>query len=314
MNLGLKIDVSTRRGTREGVPRLVDLLTRRQARATLFFTLGPDHALGRRWLPGGDIGRGCREALRGVRQAGFETAIRAFDAVRWTHSVENAKEEWTRNQMQLACEAFLEIFDESATAHGAAGWQMNRHAFRLTQRLGFRYCSDTRGTFPFVPVRDAEIMACPQVPTTLPTLEELIGRDGITVKEVPQRLLQLSESPPATGHVFTLRAELGMEFVTVLDELLADKKLSPAILLAALADFDAVLGLDLATLTREALRVAPAGATIAPEAIAARLAQRRDARAAKDFARSDAIRDELAAAGVEVMDGDPLGWDWKLAL
>ena len=49
-------------------------------------------------------------------------------------------------------------------------------------------------------------------------------------------------------------------------------------------------------------------------AIEARLAERREARAAKDFARSDAIRDELAAAGVEVMDGDPLGWDWKLAL
>ena len=47
--------------------------------------------------------------------------------------------------------------------------------------------------------------------------------------------------------------------------------------------------------------------------IAARLADRRDARAAKDFGRSDAIRDELAAAGVEVMDGDSLGWDWKIA-
>ncbi|MGN6621002.1 MAG: CysS/YqeB C-terminal domain-containing protein, partial [Sphingomonas sp.] len=100
----------------------------------------------------------------------------------------------------------------------------------------------------------------------------------------------------------------------VLDAMLADKKLTPAQRLAALADFDAVLGLDLATLTREALRVPPAGAMIAPDAIAARLADRREARAAKDFARSDAIRDELAAAGVEVMDGDPLGWDWKLAL
>ena len=40
--------------------------------------------------------------------------------------------------------------------------------------------------------------------------------------------------------------------------------------------------------------------------------QRREARAAKDFPRSDAIRDELAALGVEVMDGDPLGWDWKV--
>ncbi|MGN6270821.1 MAG: cysteine--tRNA ligase [Sphingomonas sp.] len=100
----------------------------------------------------------------------------------------------------------------------------------------------------------------------------------------------------------------------VLDELLADKKLSPAVRLGALADFDAVLGLDLARLTRETLRVTPAGATITPEAIAARLAERREARAARDFARSDSIRDELAAAGVEVMDGDPLGWDWKLAL
>ena len=100
----------------------------------------------------------------------------------------------------------------------------------------------------------------------------------------------------------------------VLDELLADKTLSPAARLAALADFDAVLGLDLANLTREALRVAPAEATITAAEISTRLAERREARAAKDFARSDAIRDELAAAGVEVMDGDPLGWDWKLAL
>ena len=67
-------------------------------------------------------------------------------------------------------------------------------------------------------------------------------------------------------------------------------------------------------LTREALRVAPAEATITAAEISTRLAERREARAAKDFARSDAIRDELAAAGVEVMDGDPLGWDWKLDL
>jgi cysteinyl-tRNA synthetase len=100
----------------------------------------------------------------------------------------------------------------------------------------------------------------------------------------------------------------------VLDELLADKHLAPAARLTALVDFDAVLGLRLAELTREDLRVAPADAAITPAEIADRLAERREARAAKDFARSDAIRDALAAAGVEVMDGDPLGWDWKLTL
>ena len=99
----------------------------------------------------------------------------------------------------------------------------------------------------------------------------------------------------------------------VLDALLADKRVSPADRLAALADVDKVLGLDLSTLTREALRVRPVAATLDEPTIAARLAERREARAAKDFARSDAIRDELLAAGVEVMDGDPLGWDWRIA-
>jgi len=97
----------------------------------------------------------------------------------------------------------------------------------------------------------------------------------------------------------------------VLDELLTDKKVPAGDRLAALVDFDAVLGLQLATLTRADLRVRPANAVIDEETIAARLADRREARTTKDFARSDAIRDELADAGVEVMDGDPLGWDWR---
>lgn len=98
----------------------------------------------------------------------------------------------------------------------------------------------------------------------------------------------------------------------VLDELLVDKALSPAERLATGTAFDAVLGLDLATITRADLRVRPADATIDEAAIEERLAERREARAAKDFARSDAIRDELAVTGVEVMDGDPMGWDWRL--
>ena len=100
----------------------------------------------------------------------------------------------------------------------------------------------------------------------------------------------------------------------VLDTMLANKKISPDDRLAALVEFDAVLGLGLADLTREALRVRPAASTITADEVEARLAERREARAAKDFPRSDAIRDELAAAGVEVMDGDPLGWDWKVTL
>ncbi|MDX5985703.1 cysteine--tRNA ligase [Sphingomonas echinoides] len=100
----------------------------------------------------------------------------------------------------------------------------------------------------------------------------------------------------------------------VLDELLADKRLSPATRLQALDDFDAVLGLNLTTLTRTDLRVRPVTAIVTEADIEDQLAARKDARAAKNFARSDEIRDALATAGVEVMDGDALAWDWKLTL
>ncbi len=121
----------------------------------------------------------------------------------------------------------------------------------------------------------------------------------------------------AAGYLEQLDAALSDDLATpralpVLDALLGDKKFSAADRLATLRAFDAVLGLDLARLDRATLRVRPADARIEEPAIAARLTERNEARVAKDFGRSDAIRDELAAAGVEVMDGDPLGWDWKL--
>ena len=100
--------------------------------------------------------------------------------------------------------------------------------------------------------------------------------------------------------------------LVVIDELLADKRVPPADRMATLADADALLGLELTTLTRETLRVRPASATLDEAGVTDRLAARREARAARDFTRSDTIRDELAAVGVEVMDGDPLGWEWRL--
>ena len=100
--------------------------------------------------------------------------------------------------------------------------------------------------------------------------------------------------------------------LTVLDEIVALKKVAPAEKLAAIGVVDAVLGLGLLTLDRAALRLRPKAAAIDEAAIASVLDQRRAARADKDFARSDALRDELSTAGVDVMDGDPLGWDWRL--
>ena len=81
-----------------------------------------------------------------------------------------------------------------------------------------------------------------------------------------------------------------------------------------IAQMDAVLGLELLHIERADLRVRPKNAVVTEPEIEAILAERREARANKDFAASDRIRDALTAKGVDVMDGDPLGWDWKLEI
>jgi cysteinyl-tRNA synthetase len=100
--------------------------------------------------------------------------------------------------------------------------------------------------------------------------------------------------------------------ITSLETLIGLKKVDAAQHLAAIAEMDAVLGLNLLTLSRTDLRIRPKAAVITEAEIETALTARKDARAEKDFAKSDAIRDDLIAKGVEVMDGDPLGWDWKL--
>ncbi|HEX5337661.1 MAG TPA: polysaccharide deacetylase family protein [Gallionella sp.] len=249
--LALKVDVDTYRGTREGVPRLVETLQRHNAQATFFFTLGPDN-MGRAikrvfrpgylskvsrmsvvehygiktllygtLLPAPDIGRKCADIMRGVRDAGFEVGIHCYDHIRWQDHVADKDEAWTRRELKRAVDRYVEIFGEAPHAHAAAGWQMNRHALRSMQREGFDYSSDTRGSHPFIPTWQAEIVACPQLPTTLPTLDELINRDGITLDNIAQHVLRLTAAPTVTGHVFTLHAELeGGKWMPVFEQLL----------------------------------------------------------------------------------------------
>jgi peptidoglycan/xylan/chitin deacetylase (PgdA/CDA1 family) len=254
LKLALKIDVDTYRGTREGVPALLEILKRNDAGATFLFSLGPDHTgraikralrpgfmkkVGRTSvvshygirtllygtvLPGPDIGVRCASMMRKVRDAGYEVGIHTWDHVKWQDGVGHADARWTQGQMSLATQRFQEVFGEPAQVHGAAGWQMNVHAYRRTQSLGFRYASDTRGTHPFIPVVRAEIVACPQFPTTLPTLDELVGLDGATEANVHEALLERSAKGKG-DHVFTLHAELeGMKLAPAFQKLLTGWK------------------------------------------------------------------------------------------
>lgn len=238
MRLALKVDVDTLRGTLEGVPRIAALLTRLNVGATFYFSVGPDHtgrALKRAlrpgflskvrrtsvvshygWrtllygtlLPGPPIGKRAGDAMRAVRDAGFEVGVHCYDHVRWQDGVERADAAWTRREFTRAFDTFAAVFGTATLSHAAAGWQLNPYTLALEREFGLRYASDTRGTHPFLPAMGSVWGTCMQIPTTLPTLDELIGVDGLSAAGACERLRSIARAAQSPAQVFTLHAEL----------------------------------------------------------------------------------------------------------
>jgi cysteinyl-tRNA synthetase len=140
-------------------------------------------------------------------------------------------------------------------------------------------------------------------------VSSFIGRPGTArrLENQPVTRYYLGELATALGD--DLNTSKGL---TIVEDALANPAFNQEHRLPLVQHFDEMLGLSLADLTRADLRIRPKAAVITEEEIEAALAQRNEARAAKDFAKSDAIRDDLIARGVDVMDGDPLGWDWRI--
>ena len=187
-------------------------------------------------LPGPDIGRRCASELRAVREAGFECGIHTWDHVLWQDNVAARDAAWTEAMLRKAARRHVEVFGVEAHTHGAAGWQMNAAAFAEHDAAGYRYASDGRvpldergalldpASGPHRLVADGQPLRCVQLPTTLPTLDELLGReiDGqtITVDNVAEHLLSLT-ADCRRDHVYTLHAELeGQKLAPVFERLL----------------------------------------------------------------------------------------------
>jgi undecaprenyl phosphate-alpha-L-ara4FN deformylase len=249
-HIALKVDVDTLRGTREGVPRLAALFKKHAVDATFYFSVGPDHtgrAMRRVFrkgfaqkvartsvlkhyglktllygvlLPGPDIGQRAGAVMRGVHDAGFEVGLHTYDHVRWQDYVAEASEAWTRVEFERGITAFERVFGFAPQSHAAAGWQINAHALALEQEFGLAYASDTRGGPPFLPQLAQGVSSCPQLPTTLPTFDELLGLEGIDESNIADAIFRRSAEGEAL-QVFTLHAELeGMLLLDAFESLL----------------------------------------------------------------------------------------------
>ena len=247
----LKVDVDTYLGTLNGVPPLLELFERFGVKATFLFSVGPDNTgrairrifrkgflqkvgrtsvvshYGLRTLmngvvkPGPHIGKRAGHIMRDTLAAGHEVGIHCYDHVRWQDFVAARNTAWAQREMQKAYDAFTDALQTEPQTIGAAGWQLNPGVIALEESMGFKYASDVRGHGPFFPEMESVSSSCMQLPTTLPTLDEIIGSDGIDSSNCWRTILERSREELPHGHVYTLHAELeGLKLKPAMEKLL----------------------------------------------------------------------------------------------
>ncbi|WP_306533379.1 polysaccharide deacetylase family protein [Geobacter sp.] len=234
--IALKIDANTYVGTRDGIPRLVEILGRRGIRATFYFAMGPDNTAkairriitqrgflraatrlgtpalyGMRTLlsgiliPSPLIGVKRADTIRQTVAAGHEVGTHGWDHVKWHDLLPWIPKNMLALELGRACALFEEVLGRRVKTVAAPGWQVSADSLEIQDAMYLAYASDCRGIAPFLPVIEGRRFATLQVPTTMPTLDELIVRREATRQNVAERLM--THLRPGLN-VHTIQAEI----------------------------------------------------------------------------------------------------------
>lgn len=235
IQVGLRVDVDTFRGTRQGVPRLLEIFAKHHILASFFFSTGPDN-MGRHlrrllnptfllkmlrskaanlygwqillcgtFWPGRRIALHLGNIIDEVKKAGHEVGLHAWDHYKWQSRIEKMSSQGIRTEIQKGIDAIQEITHVRPLCSAAAGWKCTEQVLLEKEAFWFSYNSDCRGTSIFRPVVNEHVCA-PQIPVTLPTYDELIGHNRVTDDNYNGVLLDMIK--PGQLNVLTIHAEV----------------------------------------------------------------------------------------------------------
>ena len=247
--LSIKVDVDTDRGTRIGVPNLIALFDEFGVKATFLFSLGPDNTgraikrifrpgflkkvsrtsvvstygirtlLNGVLLPGPHVGRRNERVMRLAEDRGHEVGIHCYDHIRWQDGLAKMTRNEVFREFEKAQREFERIFGKPARTATAAGWQVNAYSLAAYDDAKLLYAGDARGTHPFFPRIQGVVYQTLQIPTTLPTLDELLGRPEYPEERLADHYLSLLTHDAL--NVLTVHAELeGMKQIAFFRSLL----------------------------------------------------------------------------------------------
>ncbi len=236
MIVGLRIDVDTFRGTRLGVPNLCRVLNENSTKATFYFSVGPDNMGRHLWRllrpaflmkmlrsgaprlygwdiiirgtfwPGQIIGRKLSDIIRKTSDSGHEIGFHAWDHHAWQSRIDRMDAQSIRDSIERGVRMMTEIIGKPPATSADPGWKCNEATLTEKGRFPFKYNSDCRGTDIFLPVVNGQPITQPQIPVTLPTYDELAGRNGISDRNYHDYIFGLLK--PDGLNVLTIHAEV----------------------------------------------------------------------------------------------------------
>ena len=204
MKLVFKVDADTYLGTKFGVPSLSRLFLRENIKASFFFALGEDkmgrsisrvfkkgflskcvksNVLGNypirtllygTLLPAPTISKRCSEVIASVANSGFECGVHCWNHYKWQNFLSEMSESDVAKELKKAFDCLESICADKVISFASAGWQVSENHLSFLDSLGILYASDSRGKHPFYPVLKGRKFMTLQIPTTLPTLDEIL--------------------------------------------------------------------------------------------------------------------------------------------
>jgi undecaprenyl phosphate-alpha-L-ara4FN deformylase len=126
-------------------------------------------------LPSRPVATAWPIVARRARADGHETGVHAWDHRTWQDHLPTLAARAVRDHLDRGAAAYRAIFGEAPRSFAAPAWLTRGDALLHQESLGLDYASDCRGREPFLPFLAGKILKTPQVPATLPTLDEAIG-------------------------------------------------------------------------------------------------------------------------------------------